>query len=300
MSDHPSAASRSGPNIPLVIVCGCVIALVSFGPRSAMGFFFQPMTESNGWSREVFALAIAIQNLVWGAAQPVAGMMSDRYGTWKTVTLGAILYASGLFLMTDAHSPMALHMTAGVLIGLGIAFSSFSIVIAAFGRVVTPAQRSIAFGIGTASGSIGQFIFAPLGNSLIEGIGWQQALIVFSGLVMIIPLMGIALKGKSETGSASPAVADQTLMSAMAEAFGTRGFILLTFGFFVCGFHVAFITVHLPPYIADLGLDPSWGAIALALIGLCNIVGSLASGYIGGRYGTPCGAWGHSQSVGWY
>ncbi len=277
-------SARSGPNVPLVIACGCLVALISFGPRSAMGLLFQPMTEARDWSREIFALAIAIQNLMWGLGQPIAGMMADRYGTWKTMTLGAILYAAGLVLMVDAESAVALNVSAGVLIGLGIAFSSFSLVLAAFGRTVTPAQRSIAFGIGTASGSLGQFLFAPLGGAMIASIGWQDTLLVFTGLVALIPFLAAALKGKSEMPKDSHPASEQSLRSAMAEAFGTRGYILLTFGFFVCGFHVAFITVHLPPYIADLGLDPSWGATAIALIGLCNIVGSLASGYIGGRY----------------
>ncbi|MEO9901537.1 MAG: MFS transporter [Nisaea sp.] len=287
MPNSQTATARSGPNIPLVIVCGCVIALLSFGPRSAMGLLFQPMTEARDWSREIFALAIAIQNLMWGIGQPIAGMSADRFGTWKTMTVGALLYAAGLLMVADAESVVALQVSAGVLIGLGIAFSSFSLVLAAFGRIVSPAQRSLAFGIGTASGSLGQFIFAPLGNGLIATVGWQQTLIFFAGLITIIPLMAIALKGKASNQSTSPEVSNQTLKSAISEAFGTRGFILLTFGFFVCGFHVAFITVHLPPYIADLGLDPSWGAIALALIGLCNIVGSLASGYIGGRWSKP-------------
>ncbi|MBS8261283.1 MFS transporter [Roseibium polysiphoniae] len=287
MPNSQTATARSGPNIPLVIVCGCVIALLSFGPRSAMGLLFQPMTEARDWSREIFALAIAIQNLMWGIGQPIAGMSADRFGTWKTMTVGALLYAAGLLMMADAQSVVALQLSAGVLIGLGIAFSSFSLVLAAFGRIVTPAQRSLAFGIGTASGSLGQFIFAPLGNGLIATVGWQQTLILFAGIIMIIPLMAVALKGKASNQSTSPEVSNQTLKSAISEAFGTRGFILLTFGFFVCGFHVAFITVHLPPYIADIGLDPSWGAIALALIGLCNIVGSLASGYIGGRWSKP-------------
>lgn len=278
---------RAGPNIPLVIACGCLIALISFGPRSAMGLFFQPMTEARDWSREIFALALAIQNLMWGIGQPIAGMVSDRYGTWKAMTFGTLLYGIGLLLMIDAQSAVALHVSAGVLIGLGIAFSSFSLVLAAFGRTVTPAQRSIAFGIGTASGSLGQFLFAPLGGALIAGIGWQDTLIVFTGLIAVIPLLAIALRGKSELPKDSNPANDQNLRSAMAEAFGTRGFILLTIGFFVCGFHVAFITVHLPPFIADVGLDPSWGAWAIALIGLCNVFGSLASGYIGGRYSKP-------------
>lgn len=278
---------KTGPNIPLIIACGCLIALISFGPRSAMGLFFQPMTEARDWNRELFALALAIQNLIWGAGQPVAGMMADRFGTWKTMTLGTVLYAAGLVLMVDAQSAVALHLSAGVLVGLGVAFSSFSLVLASFGRVVSPEQRSLAFGIGTASGSLGQFLFAPLGGTLIAEIGWQQTLLVFAGLMMLVPLLAIALRGKSVAVGASPEVADQSLGAAMAEAFGTRGFILLTFGFFVCGFHVAFITVHLPPYIDDLGLDPTWGATAIALIGLFNIAGSLLSGYIGGRYSKP-------------
>lgn len=282
-----SSLPRPGPNIPLIIACGCLIALLSFGPRSAMGLFFQPMTEARDWSREIFALAIAIQNLIWGIAQPVAGMMSDRFGTWKTMTFGALLYASGLLMMIDAQSAVALHVSAGVLIGLGIAFSSFSLVLAAFGRAVSPEQRSLAFGIGTASGSLGQFLFAPLGGALIANIGWQQTLLVFAGLVALVPLLAIALRGKSDLPKEQNPANDQKLSAAVAEAFQTRGFILLTIGFFVCGFHVAFITVHLPPYIADLGLDPAWGATAIALIGLCNIVGSLAAGYIGGRYSKP-------------
>lgn len=245
------------------------------------------MTEARDWSREIFALAIAIQNLMWGIAQPVAGMMSDRFGTWKTMTFGALLYASGLLMMIDAQSAVALHVSAGVLIGLGIAFSSFSLVLAAFGRAVSPEQRSLAFGIGTASGSLGQFLFAPLGGALIANIGWQQTLLVFAGLVALVPLLAIALRGKSDLPKEQNPANDQKLSAAVAEAFRTRGFILLTIGFFVCGFHVAFITVHLPPYIADLGLDPAWGATAIALIGLCNIVGSLAAGYIGGRYSKP-------------
>ncbi|NVK34755.1 MAG: MFS transporter [Rhodobacteraceae bacterium] len=286
MSSTATGTQRDSINVALIIICGCAIAILSFGPRSAMGLFFQPITEAKGWSRETFALAIAIQNLLWGAGQPLAGMMADRFGTWKTLTLGAALYVSGLLIMSQADSPLALHISAGVLIGLGIAFSSFTLVLAAFGRAVTPEKRSLAFGIGTASGSLGQFLFAPLGIAFLQGFGWQQTLVIFSGLVMMIPLLAIALRGKSSDQSAQTAAPEhqQSLMQALAEAFGTRGYVLLTIGFFVCGFHVAFITVHLPPYIADLGLDPAWGATAIAVIGLCNIVGSLMSGYIGGRY----------------
>ncbi|WP_305984213.1 MFS transporter [Roseibium sp. MMSF_3544] len=282
-----STPARTGPNVPLIIVCGCLIALISFGPRSAMGLFFQPMTDARDWSRELFALAVAIQNLMWGIGQPFAGMIAERFGTWKSMTLGALMYCAGLLLMIDAQSAVALHVSAGVLIGLGVAFSSFSLVLAAFGRSVSPEQRSLAFGIGTASGSLGQFLFAPLGATLIEHMGWQNTLVIFAGLIAIIPLLAIALRGKSEAPTDASAGADQNLKAAISEAFGTRGFILLTIGFFVCGFHVAFITVHLPPYIADLGLDPSWGGWAIAIIGLCNVFGALASGVIGGRYSKP-------------
>lgn len=282
-----AASAPARANIPLIIICGCAIALLSFGPRSTMGMFFQPMTEARDWSREIFSLAIAIQNLMWGIGQPVAGMFADRFGTWKTIALGAVFYGSGLWLMADATSPVALHMTGGVLIGLGIAFSSFSMVLAAFARTVTPEKRSLAFGVGTASGSLGQFLFAPLGAGLIAEIGWHNTLLAFSGLMALLPLLAIALRGKPDAAAYAGTSADQNLGQAIAEAFKTRGYLLLTLGFFVCGFHVAFITVHLPPYISDLGLEARWGGYAIALIGLCNVVGSLASGYIGTRHSKP-------------
>lgn len=288
-SHSPSSAPSSsvaGPNIPLILICGSIIALMSFGPRSTMGMFLLPMTEVRGWSREAFALALAIQNLAWGAAQPFVGMIADRYGTARMLAAGGFLYAAGLVMMAFAESTFMLNVSAGILIGIGIAASSFALVIAAFGRVVTPAQRSLAFGIGTASGSMGQFVFAFLAPLLIDGLGWQMALIAMASLMMTIGVFAVALKGKAAPAPGT-AVADQNLKQALAEAFGTRGYILLTFGFFVCGFHVAFITVHLPPYIADLGLEPFWGGAAIATIGLFNIVGSLASGYIGGRYSKP-------------
>ncbi|WP_249693339.1 MFS transporter [Stappia sp. WLB 29] len=282
-----SPLPKASPNLPLIIVCGCLIALLSFGPRSALGLFLAPMTEARDWSREIFALALAIQNLVWGAAQPIAGMVSDRFGTARTLAFGGIVYTLGLLLMAQAESPLLLHVAGGVMIGLGVAFSSFSLVLAAFGRAVTPERRSLAFGIGTAAGSFGQFLFAPLSQGLIDGLGWHDSLYVLAGLMLLIPFLAVALKGKPAAYVPGSAIADQKLTEAISEAFRTRGFILLTFGFFVCGFHVAFITVHLPPYIADLGLDPKWGAIAIALIGLCNVFGALAAGYIGGRWSKP-------------
>lgn len=289
MNMHSRTTSSSEvlwQSVPFIITCGCLIGLLSFGPRAALGLFLTPVTEAREWSRETFALALAIQNLIWGFGQPIAGMLADKFGTARILSLGAAIYAAGLVLMAWAPTPLWLHMSAGILIGLGIAFASFSLVLATFGRVVSPEKRSIAFGFGTASGSFGQFLFAPLGQALQDGIGWQAALFVMAALVMLIPLLSVPLKGRANDAEEGEA-GSQSLMAAITEAFGYRSFLLLVAGFFVCGFHVAFITVHLPAYIVDRGMDPIWGAWAIALIGLCNIVGALASGYIGGRYSKP-------------
>ena len=278
--------ARPWQTAAVVIIAGCIISLIAFGPRSALGLFLTPMTEARGWSREIFALAIAIQNIMWGAGQPLAGAIADRYGTARVLAAGGVVYALGLAVTAWAPSPLWLNVGAGVLIGLGMAASSFAIVLAAFGRAVAPHRRSIAFGIGTAAGSFGQFLFAPLGQGLIEQIGWQQALLVMGAMMLAVPVLAFALKGKPEVPAAGMG-RDQTMTEALSEAFGYKSFVLLVAGFFVCGFHVAFITTHLPPYITDVGLDPALGAWAIAIIGLFNIVGSLASGVIGGRYSKP-------------
>lgn len=281
-----SARTRGATAVAVVIAAGCLISLLSFGPRSAMGLFLAPMTQTHGWTREIFALAIAVQNLLWGAGQPIAGALADRYGTARVLAIGGVVYAGGLWLTAWAETPLWLNLGAGVMMGLGMAAASFSIVLAAFGRAVSPARRTLAFGIGTAAGSFGQFLFAPLGQTLIAEFGWQQALVVLGVMMLAIPVLAVALRGKPEQGGDS-AGHDQSLVAALAEAFGHRSFVLLVTGFFVCGFHVAFITTHLPPYITDLGLDARLGAWALALIGLFNIVGSLAAGVIGGHYSKP-------------
>ena len=281
-----SLRARPWQTAAVVIMAGCVISLISFGPRSALGLFLTPMTEARGWSREIFALAIAIQNIVWGAGQPLAGAVADRYGTARVLAAGGVLYAAGLVVTAWAPTPMMLHLGAGVMIGLGMAAASFSIVLAAFGRAVTPQRRSIAFGIGTAAGSFGQFLFAPLGQGLIQTVGWQQALIVMAAMMLAVPFLAYALQGKPAVPAPGLGL-DQSIPEALSEAFGHKSFVLLVAGFFVCGFHVAFITTHLPPYITDVGLDPILGAWAIGMIGLFNIVGSLASGVIGGRYSKP-------------
>jgi len=284
----PAAARTSGSaamavvarSLPVILVCGCLIAVVSFGPRSAVGLFLTPMTEGRGWSRETFSLAVALQNLMWGAGQPFAGMIADRYGTGRVLVGGALLYAAALAASATTGSALVLQLTFGVLFGLALSAASFSIVLAAFGRAVSPAKRTFAFGVGTAAGSLGQFLFPPLSIELIERLGWQGALYTLAALVLFIVPLAAALRGKGHPSAAG----EQSIGEALTEAFGYRSYVLLTIGFFVCGFHVAFITVHLPPYIVDKGLDPRWGAWAIAFIGLFNVVGSLAAGALGQRF----------------
>lgn len=271
----------------LVIVCGCLISLLSFGPRSVLGLFLVPMTETQGWSREIFALSLAIQNLIWGIGQPFAGAVADRYGTGRVLAGGGLIYAAGLVLMAWAPSPAWLHVSAGLMIGLGMAAASFSIVLAAFGRRVPPEKRPMVFGIGTAAGSMGQFLFAPMGRAFIADYGWEQALILLGVIMLAIPVLAFALRGRSDQSAAADFIKDQTLTQAVTQAFAHRSYVLLVIGFFVCGFHVAFITAHMPAYLEDLGMDPTLGAWSLALIGLFNVIGSLASGVIAGKYSKP-------------
>ncbi len=276
------------PPLPvLLIVCGCLIALMTFGPRSAMGFFQLPMLAEKGWDRQTFGLTMAIQNLAWGLGTPFFGAMADRYGTWRVLALSAIFYTSGLVIMAFAATPLWLHIGGGVLVGLGIASGSFGIVLAALARNVAPAQRSMVFGFGTAAGSAGMFVFAPLSQTLIDATGWSDALVWLGALMLIIPILAIPLRGNSSSGTQAADAFQQTARQALREAFGHQSYLLLVSGFFVCGFQVAFITAHFPAYIGDLGIAPGYAVLALALIGLFNIAGSLASGVIGQRHSKP-------------
>jgi MFS family permease len=279
-------ATPAAPSIPwLIIICGCMIAAMTFGPRSAMGFFQIPMITDRGWDRTTFGLAMAIQNLSWGFGQPVFGAIADKFGTWRVLAMSGIFYAAGLMLMSNAATPGMLYISGGILVGLGVAAGSFSIVMAAFARNVAPENRSFVFGLGTAAGSAGMFLFAPISQAMITSLGWHDTLVYFSIAMLIIPLLAIPLIGNAK--SSKHATYDQTMVEALREAFGHRSYVLLTTGFFVCGFQVAFITVHFPPYIRDLGIDARYAVIALALIGFFNIIGSLASGFIGQRYSKP-------------
>jgi MFS family permease len=270
-------------SVPLIIVAGCTIAALSFGPRSTMGFFLTPMSSEHGWGREVFALAIAIQNLVWGLGQPFAGMVADKFGTARVLTGGALLYALGLVLMAYSTNPVTLQLTAGVLIGLGIAGSAFVMVLAAFARLLPRGMRTIGFGLGTAAGSLGQFIFAPLGQGFIQLYGWEMALIIMAAIMLAIPALSVVLKGRPAAAPTSAGERDQSIREALTEAFRHRSYLLLVAGFFVCGFQIAFITVHLPAYLSDIGIPALYGGYAIALIGFFNIVGALLSGVLSGK-----------------
>jgi MFS family permease len=276
-------AARSVPW--LIIVCGCLIAALTFGPRSAMGFFQLPMLAEKGWDRTTFGLAMALQNLFWGLSLPFFGAIADRYGTWRVLALGGVIYAVGLYLMATADSPTMLHIGGGVLVGLGVAAGSFSIVLAAFARHTPPEKRSIVFGIGTAAGSAGMFLFAPISQGLIDAYGWSDSLMIMAVMMLVIPVLAIPLQGSSHNAAASQAA--QTIGNALGEAFAHRSYTLLVSGFFVCGFQVAFITAHFPAYIGDLGIDAGYAVIALALIGFFNIIGSLGAGVIGQHYSKP-------------
>lgn len=269
-------------NPVFVITCGCLIAILSFGVRSSYGLFNAPLSETRGWGREVFALALAIQNLLWGLGQPVAGALADKYGSVRVLAIGGIIYAAGVTLTAYATTPLMLQVTAGLLVGMGLAGASFTIVIASFTRLVPEDKRSLALGAGTAAGSIGQFIFAPMGQAFIAGYGWETALVMLGACMLLVPFLATALGTDDNTPvSTEP---EMTFSSALKQAFGHGSYLWLISGFFVCGFQVAFITVHLPAYLDDNHATAGIGAWAIALVGLFNVVGSLTAGALGGKY----------------
>ncbi len=267
--------------VTVIVVCGAAISMLSFGPRAAMGLFMAPLSDTHGWGREIFALAIAVQNLVWGLSQPLFGAVADKWGETRVIILGAVLYAAGLALTAVADTPLTVNLAAGVLMGVGVAGSAFAIVISSFGKLLPAESRSWAFGIGIAAGSVGQFLFAPLGQAFISAYGWQNALYYMAIIMLIIPFLALGLR--SRPGHAAGQQSTQTLSQALGEAMGHPSYVLLVIGFFVCGLQLAFITVHMPAYVNDIGLDPKWGAWSLGLIGLFNVVGAYSAGVMGGR-----------------
>jgi MFS family permease len=278
---HRTVAWRT----PAVVVgCGCLIAALSFGPRSAIGQFLTPMSIDYHWGRDVFSFALAVQNLLWGVFQPFSGAVADRFGAVRVLWTGAIAYAAGLVLMSYAASPGLLDLSAGVLIGFGLSGCSFNLVIGALGKLVPENWRSLSFGAGTAAGSFGQFLFSPFARMMIDASGWHTTLVVF-GLVMllILPLSLALATPRANAVAATDGIRPQSVRQALGEAFSHRSYVLLVVGFFTCGFQLAFITVHLPAYLIDRGLSAEIGAWTIGVIGLFNIFGSMLSGWLGNR-----------------
>jgi len=265
----------------LVIGFGSLIALIAFGPRSTLGFFLTPLSSANHWGRDVFAFALALQNLLWGIGQPLGGIIADRFGTVRVLCGGALLYAAGLALMSQAASAPMLDASAGILVGFGLAGCSFPVVLAALGKLVPPQSRSLAFGFGTAAGSFGQFLYSPVAVVLMDTFGWQQTLLIFAvSMLTVLPLSLALATPPSEAGHHAQS---QSLTQALREAFAHRSYVLLVLGFFTCGFQLQFITVHMPSYIIDRGLSAEIGGWTIATIGLFNIIGSVTTGWLGNR-----------------
>ncbi|MFV8823901.1 MFS transporter [Thauera sp. WH-2] len=264
----------------VVLVCGALILTLAMGVRHTGGLFLQPMTLDQGWSRELFSFSIALQNLLWGLFQPFAGAFADRHGAGRTLVGGALLYILGLVVMAHADTALGLNVGAGLLVGMGLSGTTFSVVLGVVGRMAAPEKRSMALGLASAGGSFGQFAVLPVGQGLISMVGWQDALLWLAlGIALIIPLAA-AVTGTSERGGG----VEQSLRQALGEAMRTPSFHYLFWSFFVCGFQTAFIMLHLPAFVVDSGMSANIGMTAVALIGLFNIFGSFLSGWLGGCY----------------
>jgi MFS family permease len=274
--------TQTPKTLPLwqVLICGALIVSVAMGIRHGFGLWMQPMTQTMGWGREDFAMAIAVQNISWGLIGVFSGMLADRFGAFRVIIVGALAYALGLFGMAHAATPTALMLFAGVMVGAAQAGTTFAVVFGVIGRNIPPERRSWAMGVVSAAGSFGQFLMVPTESLLITQWGWQQALVVLAvGILIILPL-SFGLREPGFAAGQSP-VRNQSIVQALREAFGYRSFQLLMAGYFVCGFQVVFIGVHLPSFLKDQGMAPQLASTALALIGLFNIVGTYVSGSLG-------------------
>lgn len=264
----------------LIILAACCISMLTFGPRGSSGNFQLPIMSAYGWGSDTFSFALAIQNLLWGLGQPFAGALADRFGSVRVLSGGALLYASGCALMAIADTPVTFTLTAGVLIGFGLSGCAMSLVVGALAKLLPDSKRSMGFGLVTAAGSFGQFLFSPLSGAMIQNVGWQETTIFFAlVMLLILPLSLFVASAPIEKNS----VDQQTLSEALREAFAHRSYVLLVLGFFTCGFQLAFITVHFQKYVVEAGLSPQVGYWAFALVGLFNIMGSLGSGWLATR-----------------
>lgn len=270
--------------LSFVVVCACTLLAVNFGMRASFGFFMTPVSSHFGYGREVFAFSLALQNLCWGLFAPAAGAMADRFGTARTIYLGSALYALGLYVTATAEGYWGLHMGAGVLVGMGIAGSGFGVVLPALARLVSEENRGFALGMGTAAGSFGQLLMIPVAQEFIAGYGWQLTLMILAAGSLCMVILSGPLRTDVKATPQTQISKDQTLGQALKEATLHVHYWLLIAGFFVCGFQLAFITVHMPAYLGDNGFEPRVAVISLALIGLFNIFGCLLFGSWSGKY----------------
>ena len=270
-----------GLSVQQVLLCGAMIVTLSMGIRHGFGFWLQPVIMERGWTRETFSFAMAVQNLSWGIAGPLAGMLADRFGTWKVLIAGGLTYALGLVLMAVTSHPLTFTLSAGVLIGIAQSGSTYAVIYGVLGRTVSPEKRSWAFGVAAAAGSFGQFVMIPVETWLISHLGWQGALYLLAAAALLILPLALGVRERSVAAFSG---AHQSIGQALREAFGYRSFQLLMLGYFVCGFQVVFIGVHLPSYLRDHGLGIGVSTGALMLIGLFNIFGTYAAGMLGQRF----------------
>jgi MFS family permease len=282
----PAPVRRHTPEA--VIIAGCAIALLTFGPRSAVGAFQSDILAGNGWTRDIFSFAIALQNLLWGVGQPFAGAVADRFGATRVLIVGALLYGAGVALMAWSTTPLLFNLSAGVLVGFGLSGASFNLVLGAFGKLLPESRRSMAFGLGTAAGSFGQFLFSPLAVGLIQAFGWRTTTVIFGLLMLAVaPLATVLATPPSAAAPVTPgrpmAHRDMGIGETLRQALRHRSYVLLVLGFFTCGFQLAFITAHFQIYLRDLSMSAQIGGWAFAVIGIFNIAGSLGAGWLGNR-----------------
>ena len=267
-----------------ILAAGAICVLIAMGLRASMGLFLKPISLDLGWGREIFAVAMALQNLFWGAFQPIAAGIAEKFGTGRVVVFGAILYATGLFMMAKASDPLVFHFSAGLLIGMAQSGCALGIVLGAVGRALPAEKRSFGLGLVTALGAAGQFTVVPFGQVLINQYGWSISLLILGFLSLSIIICAVFLRTPKASHNSNLALPQVSLSEILKLASRERSFWLLTAGFFVCGFHVAFISVHMPAFLSDEGLPPETGAWSLALIGVFNVLGSFAAGILGGRF----------------
>ena len=264
-----------------VLACGAIIVTLSMGIRHGFGLWLQPITQAQNWTRENFAFALAIQNLVWGVTGVFAGMLADRFGAFRVIVIGSLLYALGLVGMAHANTPLLFTLSTGVLIGMAQAGTTYAVIYGVIGRQVAADKRSWAMGVAAAAGSFGQFLMVPTEGFLISHFGWQEALVFLGAAALLMAPLAWGLREPSFAGGGAPATRDQSILQALREAFRYPSFQFLMAGYFVCGFQVVFIGVHMPSYLKDHGLSPQVASYSLALIGLFNVFGTYAAGVLG-------------------